>query len=167
MCRWLFSAEFLRLPAGKVPAMKPPPPIYSYLAGAGLAVLTLFIFFVFRDFGPQGVIRRFHEAAVSEQPARIAGLTVEPYSSGAALELVGLVRELRMRGARFEIAKVQRFPGLAAAAVEYRFPNGATWAQVWFVQQEEARLTVHWRINCLATLTQGQRGLSPRPGIRQ
>ena len=133
--------------------MKPPKAIYSYVAAAVLALITLVTFFRFQDFGPQSVIRRFHIAAASGDLPEAGTLTTEAVTSPFTREMIGIVTDLVSSNASYEVASIQRSHGEVLVAVEYRVPSPIgirVIPIVWHVRQMQNE----WRIDCPATLAQ-------------
>jgi hypothetical protein len=127
--------------------MKPPKAVFSYVAAATLALITLFTFFVFQNFGPQGVIRRFHVAAVSGDITAIDRLTTEAVPSQTTLQMIDFVLKLGGENASYEVVDIKRSRGEILVGVQYRFPNGFGIGVVWHVRQMQH----DWRIDCRAT----------------
>lgn len=124
-----------------------PKPVYSYLSAAALAVVTIFAFYVFQDFGPQSVIRRFHIDVAREDWKDINLITKEdmPRETRA---MVRFVQQMVINNASYEIVSLRRLHREVLAAVEYRLPNGAGVGVVWHVSQTSS----DWRVDCKATL---------------
>lgn len=134
--------------------MKPPKPVYSYLAAGLLAAVTLFTFYVFRDYGPQSTIRRFHAAISQDNVSELANLTTDGLNAASTRRMVLFVAQLAERNPTYEIVEMKRLRDVVLAAVEYRFPNGAAMGVVWHVR----RMPADWRIDCAET----ERGLHQR-----
>lgn len=138
--------------------MQPPKPIYSYLAAAALALVTVFSFYVFQDFGPQSVLRRFHIDVARRDYAdinRISTRSLKPEEVQALQQRNGFFRGWGPSGyicsfvllqiandASYEILYLKRLHGEVLATVEYRWPNGNEFAVVYHVQQTDR----DWRI---------------------
>lgn len=134
--------------------MKPPKPVYSYLAAAVLAVVTVFTFYVFRDFGPQSVLRKFHIDVVRQDWADIPLIATEGVDSPATKQMIAFVQDLARRNASFEIVRMQRQGNHMLTGVEYRLPNGLGVGVVWYIRQTER----DWRVDTGATARQLFRG---------
>ncbi|HVT12351.1 MAG TPA: hypothetical protein VHE55_08790 [Fimbriimonadaceae bacterium] len=128
--------------------MIPPKPIYSYLAAAALALVTIFTFYVFQDFGPQSVIRRFHIDVARQDWRDIDLVAKENVSSPATQSMIRFVNEMVVNNASYEIVSLKRLHKEVLAAVEYRLPNGAGVGVVWHVVQSSN----DWRVDCRATV---------------
>ncbi len=127
--------------------MNPPKPIYSYLAAAALALVTIFTFYVFQDFGPQSVIRRFHIDVARQDWRDINLVAKDNISSPATQDMIQFVHEMVVNNASYEIVSLKRLHREVLAAVEYRLPNGAGVGVVWHVVQGQN----DWRVDCKAT----------------
>jgi hypothetical protein len=129
--------------------MSQPRPIYSYVSAAVLALVTIFTFYVYRNFGPQSVIRRFHIDAVRGNTSDLDRVCTEPLSSSEATNRLYLfVRGLVRRNVTYEIRDIRRLRHVVLVTVEYRRPDGAGLYVVWHVLQGPS----DWRIDCDATL---------------
>jgi hypothetical protein len=123
--------------------MPSPKPLYSYLAAAILALVTLFTFYVFRDFGPQSVLRQFHIDAARGDFDDIRRRVLQP-DSGATADMIRFVQGLVRQNASFEIVGMKRQGRVMFVFVEYRLPNGLAQGMVWYVRQTAA----DWRVDC-------------------
>jgi hypothetical protein len=120
-----------------------PKPVYSYVAAAVLALVTLFTFYVFRDFGPQSVLRQFHIDAARGDYTDIRRRSLNPESAATA-DMIRFVRQLVQQNASFEIVGMRRQGKLMLVFVEYRLPNGLAQGMVWYVRQTNT----DWRVDC-------------------
>lgn len=128
--------------------MQQPKSVYSIVAAAALAAITLFTFYVFRDFGPQSAIRRFHMAVAKLDTVEINRLTTEPIAQSPPTQsVVGFVRRLAVSNASFEIVSLKPNHKQVRAGVQYRFPDGSGVGLVWYVRQDQNE----WKIDCRAT----------------
>jgi hypothetical protein len=126
--------------------MQSPKPIYSYVSAAALAVVTLFTFYVYRDFGPQSVIRRFHIDAVREDFTDIDALTTMNSSSHYTRDLISFVQRGALQNASFEIVGIKRRKKDVLAEVQYTTPQAGI-GVLWHVIQTPT----DWRIDAVAT----------------
>ena len=134
--------------------MTPPKPIYSYVAAAALAFVTVFTFYVLRNFGPQSAIRRFHVAAWNGNIGQINTVSLQPFSSSTPTgALVAFVQELVQVNATYDIQSIRFLPKTSGrdpeviASVEYVAPNGRRKYVAWHVVE----LPGEWRVDCRAT----------------
>lgn len=130
----------------KSPRMLRPKPVYSYLAAVVLALVTLFTFYVFRDFGPQSALRQFHIDAARGDYTDLRRLTLQP-DDAATRNMVAFVQALVRQNASFEIVGMKRQGKAMLVFVEYRLPNGLAQGMVWYVQQTSS----DWRVDCYTT----------------
>lgn len=128
--------------------MQAPKPIYSYLSAATLAVVTLFTFYVFRDFGPQSVIRRFHFDIARGDYQDARSLILQGGSPNAIDRVIQDVDILARSKASFEIVGLRRSKNTVLAEVQYTNPQGFGETVVWCVLQTQT----DWRIDCDATI---------------
>lgn len=141
--------------------MHPAKSIYSYLAAAVLAVVTVFTFYVFQDFGPQSVIRRFHRDAVRADANDINAITTEGWNAPETQWTVRFVQSLVGPNASYEIVRVARVRGEVLAFVQYRLPSGEALWIAWHVRQGPN----DWRIDCRRTLEDYQGRLLGNQGV--
>jgi hypothetical protein len=127
--------------------MKPPKSIYSYMAAAALALITLFTFFVFQNVGPQSAIRRFHIAAAANDGDAINRLTTEGARAPSTSYMVNFVTKLAEFNATFEVVSTRRLHNEVLVGVQYRLPNGMTNGVLWHVRQGQH----DWRVDCEGT----------------
>jgi hypothetical protein len=135
--------------------MKPPKPVYSYLAAVALALVTFFTFYVFRDFGPQSVLRKFHIDVLRRDWPDIQNIAVG--SKGDIEQAIGFVTGLAQRNASYEVVRMKRQGDFMLVVVEYRFANGLSHGVVWYVRQTQR----DWRVDCTATVRQSYQGQEP------
>lgn len=133
--------------------MRPPKPVYSYLAAAGLAAVTLVTFFSFRDWGPESAVRRFHIAATQRNWSTVDQLTIEGADNRDTRALVAEIVALARTGAHFEIIGSKERRGVGVVSVEYQFPNGMSAGAAWYVRQATAS---QWRVDCSRTVASFQ-----------
>ncbi len=129
--------------------MKPPKPIYSFLAAAILAAITLVTFAVFQDYGPQSAIRRFHRAVLRKDGAEANQLLAGGLNSPEGQALVNFVDEIARSSNSYEIVGMRRDRGAVVASVEYHMPNGMAASRVWYVRKQGGE----WKIDAFNTLT--------------
>lgn len=149
----------------KSPRMPPPKPIYSYLSAAALGLITVATFYVFQNFGPQSVIRRFHIDVARSDRTDLSKVTVEPLRGDARAPtdlMVSQVAVFIRANASYEIVSLKRSRGSVQAAVAYELPDGREATIIWVVRQ----FPTDWRVDCRATLQGmfGGAGAPPGPG---
>lgn len=107
--------------------------VSSSLAALVVAAITLVVFFVLRDYGPESAIRRFHEAAVSQDWPTLQQVTVEPIDDVGVKRLAFGVIELERNGANYIISHMEREPNRVVADVHYTLSDGEQGTTVWVV----------------------------------
>ena len=129
--------------------MKGPRQLGSYVAAALLTAITLATFAVFKDYGPESAVRRFHRAVARIDVAELERVSLQGVDSQATQLLANRLREFGSEGATFEIVGIRRFPNgrYAAAAVEYHLANGMTDGAVWFVYRKASQ----WQVDTQKT----------------
>ncbi len=142
----------------------------SYLSAGLLAAVTLFVFFVLQNYGPESAVRRFH-AAVSRVKVSPDGRYDMPYSAAEELQRVTMQRigtasvgylvrftsERFAAGGTFQIVRVERGTensNQMLAAVVYRIPGYLPDAAIWVVEQPrdgEGMRSSDWKVNADGT----------------
>ena len=137
--------------------------LWSYLAAGVLAVITLSVFYILRDFGPESTIREFHRAAEQicsyepqsvpfrpaivrlDQSLELVRIVSPPDLANEHLGfIIDSVRNEIYHGAQVDIVRVDyKSPSLAIVATQYSFPDGKLGFGVWIVQLDHG----HWRID--------------------
>lgn len=120
----------------------------SSLAAAGvLAALTLVVFYLLQNFGPESAIRRFHHGAGRGDLSEMARATLEDPSSDSFRFLAEIVREYGRRGAQVRLGHVERGLGRAIATVDYVMPADY-YTMIWVVDKKPAG----WFVNTTETV---------------
>lgn len=133
-------------------------PTLGWLTSILLSLVTLFVFFTLRDYGPDSSVRKFHLAAEDLNREEAAPLVYPDFNSSSTQELWSLVAGLMANGrTNFEIAHYQRKANQAAIAVRYRFPNGEQRTLIWLVNRIEGK----WRIDTRETTLAARYLMSP------
>ncbi len=127
----------------------------NLLAAAVLTVLTLSVFSVLREFGPESAVRKFHRAVLSNNRDELLLTIQQPASQSAFSYLAQNVWNFAKVGGRYQIRSLQRNTNQVVAEVEYSYPNGQLIAStLWVVNREKAG----WKINVDATAQLWRRG---------
>jgi hypothetical protein len=140
----------------------PKPPLSAWVASGALCAITLFVFGVLQDYGPEAAIRKFHTALSDKDPREIAYLSYPPSTvpgelTPSASELTNFVYgNFIFNHATVQLYAMSRRPEKAAAVVTYRFPNGREWAMTWIVRKTDRV----WKIDTDATVDGLPMGLS-------
>ena len=101
----------------------------SAIAAVLLSALVLFTFYILRNYGPAQAINRFHAAALANDQAEIARVTVEGPNDRAVIGLENLVRQAQA----IHVLSVSQNPGEATFLIGY------------LVAQRQ--LEVHWVVD--------------------
>lgn len=123
--------------------------IVNYGAAAVLALITLGVFSVLQDYGPESAIRRFHAAVMQEDAIELQTVTEQNVRTPAVRELAGQVHSFLTQG-NYQLLRMERSPLQVRAAVVYtsrltheQFP------MIWVVEQRNHV----WRVDANKTLT--------------
>lgn len=118
----------------------------SYSAAFVLGALTVTVFYMLQNFGPESAIRRFHHGAGQGDFREMARVTLEDPSSPSFRFLANLVREHASRGAQVRLSHVERRAGRAFASVDYIMLN-QYYPMTWIVDRKQAG----WFVNATET----------------
>jgi hypothetical protein len=137
--------------------------LWSYASACGLAAVTLFVFFVLQDFGPESSARRFNslgnkltsyipgtvrvrlDLLRKEEAIELNRITTNYPNDPALADLLEFVREQAYVHASFEIVRLDyKTPTLAIAVIRYVSANpNLTGYYVWILELKQGE----WRIN--------------------
>lgn len=110
-------------------------PSYSYLAAGVLALITLFVFWTLRDYGPQSTLRRFNQALFSQDAQALAQVIDEPINSPKVTRLVWALKTLGVA----DIPRIARMdetqPNEVTAALYYHNVYGGVIGAVFIVRK--------------------------------
>ncbi|MGV3614879.1 MAG: hypothetical protein ACO1SV_06050 [Fimbriimonas sp.] len=118
-------------------------------AAALLATVTLGVFYVLQDYGPESAIRRFHRAVQARDSGELARVTEQPIDSPEVQELIRWVDQTSRFGARYQLLRVERQRREVYAALDYTAPNGENYATVWVVEKKGET----WKVDAVRTVT--------------
>jgi len=132
----------------------------SFLSAAVLSATTLSVFASLQNYGPESVLRRFHQALVPNSKGQsdfdaIAYTFTERADSSAVKALVMTVRELlrngppRLVGMDRELVQGRQPSPQVREAMVYRNADGSPVPIVWVMEKQNAQ----WRISATKTLT--------------
>jgi hypothetical protein len=139
----------------------PKPPLSAWVTAGALAAMTLFVFAVLQDYGPEAAIRRFHTALAQNDARGIMELSYPPSAqpgtiTRSAYELSQFVRNrFVIRGARVQLYAMSRRPDRAAAVVTYLLPEGAE-AMTWILRKSNRE----WKVDTAETVRANARNAS-------
>lgn len=143
-----------------------PPIVGSLTVAAILAALTLGVFWILRDFGPESALRRFHQAALNGRVADLQAVTVEPVVSPSVKELVASVQRTFQRGGQPpRVARTERMPRLVRSVLLYQVGGDVFVPAVWVVRREKAGWKVSASETLLATRALSQPEVTPKPAV--
>jgi uncharacterized UPF0160 family protein len=119
----------------------------SAFAAATLGIVTLLVFSLLQDYGPESAIRQFHEAVRENDDQLLASVTFEDMSDPNVQLLKRQVQDLEEQGARYSVYSVDRHPTYVEADVQYQGPGGQQITVVWVVRKDR-RI---WRVSAIQT----------------
>lgn len=120
----------------------------SWLAAGCLAVLTLSVFWVSRDTGPESTVRRFHQSLLSGDAAGVSEVLMNG-GDGAGTELASAVSFLLRQTSQVSLGRVRSSGRTATVDVVYvTRPSGGVVTVRYVVSKPGLR----WRVDALGTL---------------
>lgn len=123
--------------------------IVNYGAAAVLALITLGVFAVLQDYGPESAIRRFHAAVMQDDPIELQSVTEQNVRTPAVRELAVQVRSFLSTGS-YQLLRMERSPAQVRAAVVYTSrTTHEQFPMIWIVEQRNHV----WRVDANKTLT--------------
>jgi hypothetical protein len=138
------GGRYIRLMAERSGAGAPVPAIL-------LAAITLAVFWILQDYGPESAIRRFHQAAITGDRDTLQGVSLHRIESPAVQELENDVRTLLRGGGAYRILRMDRGPRRVSAEVVYGRPGSpVVIPMIWFVDKPEGHRS--WRVNAPAII---------------
>ncbi len=131
--------------------------LQSILAAAVLAALTLTVFGLTQNSGPESAVRRFHEALLQGSGDRLAAELADVRDVEAARELRARVLVLLQNRARVGVAKVVQEGKNARVFVTYQLPQQGLMAIIPFALRKS---TGAWLVDARKTLDLIQQSLT-------
>ena len=120
------------------------------VAAVLLAAVTLGVFSVLQDYGPESAIRRFHHAVQVGDLNELQRVTKQDLREGSPAKLTAWVSNIIHAGARYRLLRVERQPTEVYAALEYVLPNGESYPTVWIVEKERTAGS-SWKVDAKLT----------------
>ena len=119
---------------------------WAYLSAGILALLTLGVFYVLQDYGPESAIRKFHVAAAAGDAGALQSVTQQPVRTQEVQILAAKVRRLLGEGYRYQVLRMDRSPTQVRAAVVYTVGN-IELPEIWVVEKDGRS----WKIDAFTT----------------
>lgn len=123
----------------------------AVLASALLSLLTLGVFFLLQDYGPESAVRRFHQAALADNDRELQRVTDQSIRSSSVKQLREFVSGLLTSGAKIQIGRVERSPSQVLAEFRYYRRDGV-YILIWYVKKTKSG----WAVDAERTLTSFQ-----------
>jgi hypothetical protein len=117
------------------------------VAAAVLATLTLTVFYVLQDYGPQSAVRRFYAAVATDNNAALQQVVDVRYDDPDVFYIKKFVLIFVAKGIQPQLARIDRQGDTVRVAVVYHLPNRETIAIVWIVDKKRHL----WTINAALT----------------
>lgn len=123
--------------------------IWGYAAASVLATITLGVFYVLQDYGPESAIRRYHQAILKQDRLDLQRVSVQEIDSENSRLLAREVGGFLAIG-NYQLVRMERTPGEVRAGVVYR-PRGTqdVFPMIWIVEKKGGV----WKVNVDKTLT--------------
>jgi hypothetical protein len=120
----------------------------SFLAAGALALVTLLVFFILQDYGPESSLRKFHEAIVQKDAQALNEVTTAPLADEDTKLAVNVVSSMLVSGnARYRLLMTDHQKGWIGAEVQYIYPNGQSRTIYWVVR----KIGRDWKVDPTAT----------------
>lgn len=116
----------------------------GFAAAAVLATVTLSVFGVFQNYGPESAVRRFHHAVAHDDRGEMAQLVTQGIDSSAVTQLVTIVKRALAGGTGYRILTSDRSDKQVVMLAKYE----STPPIVWVVVKQPGG----WRIDPYLTL---------------
>jgi len=120
----------------------------SIVAAILLASLTLGVFAVQANSGPENTVRRFHDGVLRNNPREVAAFLVQPIEDYAPQVLVRRVQSLAQLGASMDVTRIVRQQNRAIVDVRYTLRNRQIITMLWVTQLDHGV----WKVNAADTL---------------
>lgn len=139
---------------------------FSIVSALLLSVVTLAVFGLLQDHGPESALRKFHVAAVNRDQKGLLDVIDVNTDPNFVMQLQQNVYTVARMGGRYEMRQIMRGQGTAIALVIYSIPRrNQEIAQMWALKRERGK----WRIDADATRQhmfafQGPDGAGPENG---
>ena len=122
----------------------------SLVAAVVLAAVTLSVFGVFQNYGPESAVRRFHHAVAIKDDAEIGQVSTQPADSSAVMDLKRFVtRALANGGSGYRILTSERTDTQVVMLARYEGLPPIVWVVV--------KTRDRWRVDPYLTLQGLQR----------
>lgn len=106
-------------------------------AAALLGILTLGVFYVLQDYGPESSLRKFHRAAVNRNLREISEVIAKGSNPESVRVLAKMVYDYAHAGARYQLLHVKRENKRVVAEVAYVLPGRpVVFPVLWVVEKE-------------------------------
>jgi hypothetical protein len=120
----------------------------SWIPAFLVAGLTLFVFFVLQNFGPQSAVRRFHNAILRRDSTELRASVLESTDSKSVRVLVDGVSRLLLNGPP-ALAGSRHEPNEEQLLLTYRDDQGNVFPIVFFVEKRPGQR--NWKVNSSKT----------------
>jgi len=108
-----------------------------------LTLLTVTVFFLFQNYGPESAVRRFQEAVAAKDPREVTDICVTGASQPTIARLAGWIEQLQNDGAVTVIRGMDRQPTLVLIQTVSELHDGRGVAITWVVKKQ----TDGWKID--------------------
>lgn len=117
-------------------------------AAASLAVVTLSIFALQQNYGPDSAVRRFELAVREKNLQALQASTTDPIDSFQVGYLVDTIRQIQASGGSLRTVRTRREGRLASVQTSINLPGGRSMDMVWIVVRQDGA----WRVDARGTL---------------
>lgn len=124
------------------------PNLSGLISAALLSALTLGVFMVLREYGPESALRKFHRAAVNGNTRELARAVTPGSYPENLLSLASMVHSYARQGAQYQLKNVDRKERRVVAEVAYILPTRQMEPHMFWVVDKRPE---GWRVNVNAT----------------
>lgn len=129
----------------------------SLIAAGTLSALTLVVFFLLQNFGPESALRRFHMGVASGDQVEMDRVSFRASGSNSTELLAVVLRRLMGQGAHMRIGRVERSASRVVTQVDYVLPG--QYFTIWWIVEKRR---TGWLVNSDETLSLWERSLGAR-----
>ena len=121
----------------------------GWTASAILAGLTLFVFFVLQNYGPESAVRRFHQAFLRRDLPALQEVTVEPLNSEPVNAVAFAVSRVLPAVDGYQLRQIERSQRAVLMEIQYIRGKRIVAVLPWYVEKKGSP---NWRVNATETL---------------
>ncbi|MFY9233571.1 MAG: hypothetical protein WAO58_03835 [Fimbriimonadaceae bacterium] len=121
----------------------------GWAAAALLGALTLAVFFILQNYGPESAVRRLHEAILRQDPGVFSQVVQEPLGSEPSQAVAAILVRLVPAADSYKLVTMDRQVSEARLGMAYLRRGRLIGSILWVVDKRGSRT---WRINATKTI---------------